>query len=77
MRCMHTLTELGTVVALWAHPDDETYLSGGLLGALDDAGQRAVCITATRGEAADADAGPDERPRWRRCGPRSSRRHSA
>ena len=31
MRRMHTLTDLGTVVALWAHPDDETYLSGGLL----------------------------------------------
>ena len=50
---MHTLTELGTVVALWAHPDDETYLSGGLMGELVAAGQRAVCITATRGEAAD------------------------
>ena len=58
---MHTLTALGTVVALWAHPDDETYLSGGLLAALTDAGQRAVCVTATRGEAADAESGPEQR----------------
>jgi len=58
---MHTLTDLGTVVALWAHPDDETYLSGGLLGELVAAGQRAVCVTATRGEAADPLAGPEAR----------------
>jgi LmbE family N-acetylglucosaminyl deacetylase len=58
---MHSLTDLGTVLALWAHPDDETYLSGGLLGELVAAGQRAVCVTATRGEAADPLAGPDER----------------
>lgn len=58
---MHPLTDLGTVVALWAHPDDETYLSGGLLGELVAAGQRAVCVTATRGEAADPHAGPEER----------------
>ena len=48
--------ELGTVLSVWAHPDDEAYLAGGLLGALVDAGQRAVCVTATRGEAADPTA---------------------
>jgi LmbE family N-acetylglucosaminyl deacetylase len=36
---------------VWAHPDDETYLVGGLSAALTDAGQRVVCVTATRGEA--------------------------
>ena len=61
MRTMTALAALGTVLAVWAHPDDETYLSGGLLGELTEAGQRAVCVTATRGEAADAGAGPDER----------------
>lgn len=50
------LAALGTTLAVWAHPDDETYLSGGLLAALRDAGRRAVCVTATRGEAGDADA---------------------
>lgn len=44
-------TALGTTVAIWAHPDDETYLSGGLLALLRDAGQRVVVVTATRGEA--------------------------
>ena len=45
------LTDLGTVLTVWAHPDDETYLVGGLSAALTDAGQRVVCVTATRGEA--------------------------
>ena len=49
------LARLGTTVAVWAHPDDETYLSGGLAAALRDQGQRVVCVTATRGEA----GGPD------------------
>lgn len=44
------LSDLGTTVSLWAHPDDETYLAGGLMAALRDAGQRVVCVTATRGD---------------------------
>jgi len=48
---MDSLTRLGTVLVVWAHPDDETYLVGGLSAALTDAGQRVVCVTATRGEA--------------------------
>ena len=55
------LPALGTVLTVWAHPDDEAYLVGGLLALLTDAGQRAVCVTATRGEAADPDARPAER----------------
>lgn len=42
---------LGTVLTIWAHPDDETYLVGGMAAALTDAGHRVVCVTATRGEA--------------------------
>jgi LmbE family N-acetylglucosaminyl deacetylase len=53
--------DLGTVLAVWAHPDDETYLAGGVMAALRDAGERVVCVTATRGEAADPAAGPEER----------------
>jgi LmbE family N-acetylglucosaminyl deacetylase len=41
---------LGTVVSVWAHPDDEAYLCGGLMAAAADAGSRVVCVTATRGE---------------------------
>ncbi|WP_208542933.1 PIG-L deacetylase family protein [Nocardioides euryhalodurans] len=55
------VTALGTVLGVWAHPDDETYLAGGLLAALRDAGNRVVCVTATRGEAADPSATAGER----------------
>jgi LmbE family N-acetylglucosaminyl deacetylase len=48
---MTSLDQLGTVLMVWAHPDDETYLAGGVSALLTDAGQRVVCITATRGEA--------------------------
>ena len=52
------LTRLGTTVLVWAHPDDETYLSGGTAAALVDLGHRVVAVTATRGEA----GGPDTTP---------------
>jgi LmbE family N-acetylglucosaminyl deacetylase len=42
--------ELGTILGIWAHPDDEAYLSGGLMALARDAGSRVVCVTATRGE---------------------------
>jgi LmbE family N-acetylglucosaminyl deacetylase len=42
--------ELGTILGIWAHPDDEAYLSGGLMALASDAGARVVCVTATRGE---------------------------
>jgi LmbE family N-acetylglucosaminyl deacetylase len=40
----------GTLLGVWAHPDDETYLSAGLMAASVQAGARVVCVTATRGE---------------------------
>lgn len=65
---MHTTTDptalvtaLGTVLTVWAHPDDEAYLAGGVLAAVRDAGRRVVCVTATRGEAADPRSTPEER----------------
>lgn len=54
-------SELGTVLAVWAHPDDETYLAGGLMAQLRSIGHRVVCVTATRGEAADPAASAAER----------------
>lgn len=48
---------LGTVLGVWAHPDDEVYLSGGLMAAAVDAGARVVCVTATRGERGTPDPG--------------------
>jgi LmbE family N-acetylglucosaminyl deacetylase len=45
----------GRVLGVWAHPDDETYLSAGLMaGAVRD-GSRVVCVTATRGEGGSMD----------------------
>jgi LmbE family N-acetylglucosaminyl deacetylase len=40
-----------TVLGVWAHPDDEAYLSAGFLAAARAAGSRVVVATATRGEA--------------------------
>jgi LmbE family N-acetylglucosaminyl deacetylase len=44
------VSKLGTIMGVWAHPDDEAYLSGGLMALARDAGSRVVCMTATRGE---------------------------
>jgi LmbE family N-acetylglucosaminyl deacetylase len=52
------MDDLGTVMTIWAHPDDETYLVGGLSAALTDGGHRVVCVTATRGEAGVTSGGP-------------------
>jgi LmbE family N-acetylglucosaminyl deacetylase len=54
-----TPDRLGTVLGVWAHPDDEAYLSAGLMALARDAGQRVVCVTATRGE-----QGTDDPVRW-------------
>ena len=50
---------LGTVLGIWAHPDDEAFLSAGLMAAARDAGNRVVCVTATLGE-----RGTDDPSRW-------------
>jgi LmbE family N-acetylglucosaminyl deacetylase len=47
--------DLGTVLSVWAHPDDETYLAGGVMAAAASAGHRVVCATATAGESGTAD----------------------
>ncbi len=44
------VARLGTILGVWAHPDDEAYLSGGLMAMARDQGSRLVCVTATRGE---------------------------
>ncbi len=54
---------LGTILSIWAHPDDETYLSAGIMAAARDAGRRVVCASATAGElgTGDPDTWPPER----------------
>jgi LmbE family N-acetylglucosaminyl deacetylase len=41
---------LGPMLGIWAHPDDETYLTAGLMAYGVRRGDRVVCVTATRGE---------------------------
>ena len=47
--------DLGTVLGLWAHPDDDIYLSAGLMALNVDLGNRVVDVTATRGEGGSMD----------------------
>ena len=58
-----TTTHLGTILGVWAHPDDEAYLTGGLMALARQAGQRVVVATATRGEvgSSDPDVWPPQR----------------
>ena len=59
------IRELGTILSVWAHPDDEAYLCGGIMAMATAAGSRVVCVTATRGELGVTDAArwpPDRLP---------------
>ena len=60
---LRTTAELGTILSVWAHPDDETYLAAGVMAAATDGGQRVVCVTTTAGEhgTADPEAWPPAR----------------
>ncbi|HZD17939.1 MAG TPA: PIG-L family deacetylase [Actinomycetota bacterium] len=50
------MDELGqTILGIWAHPDDETYLTAGLMARAVRNGSRVVCVTATRGEGGSMD----------------------
>jgi LmbE family N-acetylglucosaminyl deacetylase len=51
--------ELGTILGVWAHPDDEAYLSAALMALAVEAGSRVSCVTATKGE-----QGTDDPERW-------------
>ena len=45
----------GPLLAVWAHPDDETYFSAGLLAEAVDAGRPVTVVTATAGERGTSD----------------------
>ena len=49
------MPDLGTILGVWAHPDDEAYLSAALMADAVRRGDRVVCVTATRGEAGSQD----------------------
>jgi LmbE family N-acetylglucosaminyl deacetylase len=47
--------ERRTVLGVWAHPDDEAYLSAGLMASFTRRGDRVVVLTATLGEHGTSD----------------------
>jgi LmbE family N-acetylglucosaminyl deacetylase len=46
---------LGTILSVWAHPDDESFLAAGIMAAAVRNGQKVICVTATKGEAGSQD----------------------
>ena len=44
------INNLGTILMVWAHPDDETFTAGGLISMAANNGQKVICVTATKGE---------------------------
>jgi len=56
---MHTFADIGTLLGVWAHPDDEAYMTAGLMATARTAGHRVAVATATKGE-----AGTDDPQTW-------------
>jgi LmbE family N-acetylglucosaminyl deacetylase len=46
-----TSGDLGNILGIWAHPDDEAWLSAGLMMKAVGLGRAVTCVTATKGEA--------------------------
>lgn len=59
LKTAQDIKQLGTILFVGAHPDDETFLAGSLLAAAAQNGQRVVCATATKGE-----QGVQDESRW-------------
>lgn len=53
------VARLGTILCVGAHPDDETWIAGGILAAATQNGQRVMVVTATKGE-----SGTNNESRW-------------
>ena len=66
------MRDLGTILGVWAHPDDEGYLSAGIMAQAMRNGQRVVCVTATAVRRPIPNSG--RRPNSPRSGKRSSAR---
>ncbi len=52
---MLDISSLGTILGVWAHPDDEAFAMAGIMAAASQNGQTVACITATRGDRGTAD----------------------
>ena len=63
---MSTVSEqvkkLGTILSVWAHPDDETFTAAGIMALAAENKQKVICVTATRGE-----QGVQDEARWPRA----------
>jgi len=65
MGSMHQITSaqgiqnLGTILGVWAHPDDESFTCAGIMNLAVSNGQKVICVTATKGE-----AGVQDESRW-------------
>lgn len=53
------IKQLGTILSIWAHPDDESFSCAGIMCVARSNGQNVACITATKGE-----AGVQDESRW-------------
>lgn len=49
------IKKLGRIFSVWAHPDDETFTSAGIISTAITNGQAVSCLTATKGEAGSQD----------------------
>jgi LmbE family N-acetylglucosaminyl deacetylase len=55
IRDIKDIRALGTVLTVWAHPDDECFYAAGLIAAARVNGQTVCCVTATKGEGGSQD----------------------
>jgi LmbE family N-acetylglucosaminyl deacetylase len=53
------IAAVGTLLGIWAHPDDEAFLSSGLMALVRREGQRVAVLTATDGDAGETALGPN------------------
>lgn len=51
IRTADDIKQLGTIMGIWAHPDDETWSSAGIMAAARAAGQHVAVLSATNGDA--------------------------
>ena len=58
----NTTGDIGSILGIWGHPDDEAYLAAGLMRLAVEAGRRVTCVTATCGEAGFPDDDPRSGP---------------
>ena len=53
------IKQLGSILCVWAHPDDESFSCAGIMATAIQNGQGVACVTATKGE-----AGVQDESRW-------------